>query len=231
MRTQHRSQARAGFTLIEMMVVIGIIILLVALISAAVFMMFGSQQGANTATGLKLISNKANTQWRNVSDLANKDNSAQATTWMANWTTNNPNQLPTAARAAYVQAMLAQAFPTTFSQALNPNNGLPAYPAYQTYLAGLGVTGSSSGTQSIEASVCLLMILTKGPYNTGSDPDSFGGANMMTVTAGGISAQGFVDGFQTPLAANRTSTGLVIQSAGADRTMNTADDLYSNNLP
>jgi prepilin-type N-terminal cleavage/methylation domain-containing protein len=215
MRRQTYSPVRAGFTLIELLVVIAIIALLVGLLSAAAFRLIGSQQYANTVTGLKTFNTKAATQWRAVTDDANKSSPA-----FDAWSSANAG-----GRQGYIQARQKQAFPTTFDEALNPGNGLAPWPAYKVYLNGLGIS-SSTGLQSIEGSVCLLMILTTGPFNSGSDADSFGQANVGTMTVGSVTAKGIIDGYQKPLAVTRTATGLVLASTIPDGTQ-----VISTNLP
>jgi prepilin-type N-terminal cleavage/methylation domain-containing protein len=214
MHRQYRPQARAGFTLLELLVVIAIIALLLTLVSAAALRLINTQQQANTVTGFKLCSNKVATQWQAVADQAFKDNSPAYDAWCsANGGIN---------RQGYVTAKLKQAFPTTFYQALNPGPGLSPWPAYQTYLNG--VTANPT-PQSYEGSVCLLMILSMGPGNTGTSADALGAANVRNVSG---NLQGIVDGFQNPVqfAWNPAGNGVVISTTLPDGTT-----LNSNNLP
>jgi Tfp pilus assembly protein PilE len=234
MRRHDHSPVRPSFTLVELLVVLGIIILLASLTSGAVLKLIGVQQRYNSLTGLKMMLAKANTQWQNVYEKAQNDNSVQESNWIQSWQTANPGQLPTAARAAYVQTMQVQAFPVTFNEALNPDptyGVIQPWPAYKTYLNNLGITGSTAATQPIEASVCLLMALTMGPYNTASSTDSFGSAYLKPLTVGNGTAQAVIDGWGTPLGVSRGTSGLVITSAGPDRILGTGDDIASNNLP
>ncbi len=217
--------------------VLFIITILLALTSGAVLEAHRHSAGrANTITGLGMMDAKAKTQWQNVSEKAFSDNSQQASSYIQNWSNTNPGQLPTAARTAYVQAMLVQAFPVSFKEALTPDSTgvIQPWPAYQTFLNKQGITAANvtATPGPNEASVCLLMALTIGPYNTGVSSDSFGSANVNVVPLStGGTAKAVVDGFGTPVAVSRGATGLVIQSAGQDRVMGNQDDLFSNKLP
>jgi prepilin-type N-terminal cleavage/methylation domain-containing protein len=239
------SRVRPGFTALELLVVLAIITILIALTSAAVLKFINLQQRYNTVTALNLMQTKANTQWQNVTDKAMSDNSLQENNWVQNWQNNNPGQPPTLARALYVQTLQVQAFPVTFKEALTPDptGVIPAWPAYQAFLNNLGITAatvSATPAGPNEASVCLLMALTIGPYNTGATAESFGSAyvtNLLVATtklpppADKVFAQGIIDGWGTPVGLNRGTSNLTITSAGQDRILGTPDDIASNALP
>jgi prepilin-type N-terminal cleavage/methylation domain-containing protein len=257
MRTYTVSRhGRPSFTLIELLVVLAIITLLVALTSAAVMKFIGLQQSNNTYTGLKMLKLKSDTQWQAVTEKASADPSVQASNWIQYWMSNNAGQLPTAARAAYVQVLQTQAFPQNFYEALNPDPNTPAasgvqiaaWSAYVNFLQSLGVTAATVQPPNQvppgpnEGAICLIMALTIGPNNSGATVDSFGSANVAKIPIAPNSkvlADGAIDGWGTPLGVQRNATNpatnmvvpsLTLTSAGPDRTLNTADDIVTYNL-
>jgi len=142
-------------------------------------------------------------------------------------------------RKQYVALRQRQAFPASFAEAFWPHSSLKpaspqktapfAWPAYVAYLAELGITpdqeatGASWGTipQDVQAAVCVLMIIQKGPKNTGTTGDELGSAvGQLPLTPLQGTARGVVDAWKHPVLFTRRYQGkdatLALVSCGPD---------------
>jgi type II secretory pathway pseudopilin PulG len=189
---------RGGFTLVELMIVITIIIALMALTASAIFKYLGSQQSSNTQSTLDRTQSQLGRAWSKVKDDAR--NAAMSETpyiptgsglpykgettvgqWIQTYLASNatnpsdPN-VTKRKRVIYIKLRLRQAFPMNFNEAVNPAP-LPPLQGYVQYLKNLGISGSSTSTAPYESSACLLMALQRGAGGAGINPSE--------LTAGG----------------------------------------------
>lgn len=187
--TRSRIARRGGFTLIELMIVITIIVALMALMASAVLKFIQVQQESNTQSTLDRTQSQLGRAWSKVKDAAYKEPIPPT---VALWLQSSPSPATSLAgsdanatgrmRVLYVKLKMRQAFPMNFNEVFNI--GVPAgypllpLPAYATYLAKLGIGGSTAATAPYESSACLLMALQRGVSGAGIDPSQLmsGGA-------------------------------------------------------
>jgi len=201
---------------------------------------------------------KAVTDGAHKDSLSAPVNNAYATTALTKG--GGTNLADEKTRKAYVGLRQVQAFPTNFNEAFwpdttfkpnSPQQTAPyAWSGYVAYLAELGVypdnelqagakntatwnKGATAIPLDVQASVCLLMIMQKGPKNTGVTDDSLGSAaNQVTLPTGFNPARGILDAWQKPVVFTRPAPGAMafsLRSAGKDQTLNTADDVVVSN--
>lgn len=209
--------ARRGFTLVELMIVVGIVILLVAMATAAI--MKFRDTGPYIATQMNLSKIKAafDTQWKAVRDQAQKEpiDSTLAGLLVPGATSGTNLEV----RKKYVEARLRVAFPTSFSEAMNPNSAaLMAYPTLKAYSGYTGYLNSFfppnptvADSPEKQQAICLMMILQRGPMNTGITPDQLGtsGALRLTLKVNGVDKEDFgcVDAWGRPVRFTRDGNG------------------------
>jgi prepilin-type N-terminal cleavage/methylation domain-containing protein len=235
---------RRAFTLIELLVVLAIISLLVALTTAGIMKFMDTGPQSATRVQLRSLISKLDAQWKAVRDEAQREPIPDLTFNTIKASLTAPNNTGADVRKAYVNAKLVQAFPQSMAEALKPDgtrNAILAYSPYVNYLKELGIDPvgpppvppvTRANATAEERAICLLMILERGPHNTGVTADSFGAGGTTTLTfndaqspARPHSGRGLVDGWVRPLIFSRSSVpatagnatqGLTIVSAGRD---------------
>lgn len=216
-------RARRGFTLVEMMFAIAIILVLVALTVAAIYKFRDTGPASATATNIGKIKGPFDAQWREVRDAAMKERLPDG------WTGSFSD--PTT-RQKYVAARLAQVFPMTYREALSPQSPLQAIPAYQKYLASLNINANSTDSAPVQQAVCLLMALQLGPSNGGVNPDNLGTTMVTKIDLSNqTKAFAILDGWGKPLLFSRdlNGKGPAIYCLGPDNKLGTDDDISSLN--
>jgi type II secretory pathway pseudopilin PulG len=225
---------RGGFTLIELMIVITIIIALMALTASAIFKLLGTQQSANTQSFLDRTQSQLGKAWGTVSRQAHGEViptaiASSIQTSLAGTDANATGRV----RAIYVKLKQRQTFPMNFDEALNlatPRTGnlqspVPALPAYVNYLTSLGITGSTGDPR--ESSACLLMALQRGVSGAGINPSDLtsGGATGSYMTPNGGNLPYLTDAWGRPIFFTRVPTGCpVLNPNGSQPGINDPSD-------
>jgi prepilin-type N-terminal cleavage/methylation domain-containing protein len=197
--------ARAGFTLIEILVVLTIIGVLAALSAGVVLRYIEVQKSSNTRTALDKLGTALRSQWDVVAEKASReDRTPFLTSYVQPIAGNDPGRQ----KVVYIKLRLVQAFPMTFDEVLKPAPlMLPPLKVYQQQLQTLGITGSSAATARFESSALLLMALQVGVSGQKFNPEDFGANAFPSFRAGNGNLQALVDGWGSPLAFFRWPTG------------------------
>src|SRR5437660_1405276 len=104
---------RAGFTLVELMVVIAIIGVIIALTTAAAMQVVSYQRSSTTNGTIQTVNSELQKQWAAVIALADKDALPPVVISMAG---GNERR----ARVIWKKLRLKEAFPMNFKEALTP---------------------------------------------------------------------------------------------------------------
>jgi prepilin-type N-terminal cleavage/methylation domain-containing protein len=227
-RATKRTVRRAGFTMVEMLVVVLIITILLSLSTAGVLALIGSQQTSNTKSELTRLQGEIEKEWNAAAHKfqtealpppagSSQYNAYQVLLQMANNApTNNLTDVTARARVLWVKMRLMQTFPQTFSEAWRPGGLFPALPYYTNQLTALGYSTtsppSSTTVQPFESSVCLLWALQRGESNVGVKVEDLGIASSIRdfnapAPAAGTTAKGLVDAWGQPITFCRWPTG------------------------
>jgi prepilin-type N-terminal cleavage/methylation domain-containing protein len=235
-RTTKRSARRAGFTMIEMLVVVTIIAILLSLTTAAVLKLIPAQQSFNTKTALTRFDSDLQRAYRAAADkfrhepIPNQGSALYNAYQIVYSTAGNDHAR---AQVIWTKLRLKQTFPNNFSEALNPTP-LPALSYYQTKLNALGYTTANTisppyQTQPWESSVCLLWALQRGEDGPALKESDFGTGSLkdfpVTVNPG-QTVKGLVDDWGTPLAFCRWPVNSTVVNPGGAQSgdKNDSDD-------
>lgn len=187
---------RAGFTLLELVVVIAIIAILVAISTAAVGKFIAVQQTSNTETTIRKVYARLMAQYESVVKSAREEDMAKTVGGStAQVFLDMAGGDGRRARAIYVKARLKQEFPITFAEALSPS----PLTAKQSYTNAF--TGKTGGSH--ESSACLLEALKLGRRGNTLAADDFGSISVQSV----LGVDVLVDSWGTPLQFYRWPTG------------------------
>jgi hypothetical protein len=149
------------------------------------------------------------TQWKTVGDKANQEAIADPTGPTGVIYNMAGNGDPARMRVIWIKMRLRQAFPQTFTEALNPAP-LPALAGYQAYLKSVGIAGSTPQTQPYESGACLLMALQRGPGGGGVNPEDLKFTSDQPNANGTATYKVLMDSWGSPLTFCRWPTGHVI---------------------
>jgi prepilin-type N-terminal cleavage/methylation domain-containing protein len=173
--TSGRRPRRAGFTLMELLVVIALIAILMALALGGTFQVIETQRQSNTENALRAIDKVLQQQWMKVIEEARGEQPSHAVKVMAG---NDPRR----AQVLWVQLRLIEAFPENFAEIQNPTvyqnytvTNTPFIPVNQrknngTYLKKLQ-TRKGTTSPATENIACLFMALdiNRGGVRLSSD--------------------------------------------------------------
>lgn len=230
-KVRRLADRRAGFTMVEILVVISIMAVLMALTASAVMRMTGVQQENNTNTTLRYLSSLLDKQWKIVVDQSMNPNSKTdpptnvtavtaviPATIVGTPATDQEAQaeVDKRSRIIYTKLKLRQEFPMNFWEVLNPAP-MGGNPIYQKTLNDAGITAPTLGNGNAapnkwESAVCLWMALKQSRSGIALNMDDLGPAALVDVrdplygaVRPGLKA--FVDGFGEPLHFYRWPTG------------------------
>lgn len=197
-----RTARRGGFSLVELLVVIGIIGLLVALVASGVQVVRQTQMGKATEMTLTKLQQGLNGQWRAELDAirsleAYKNPPAALVTWAGD---------ADRARSLVMLAEMRVRFPQTFAEATTPtriestanNKTVLLYEAQP--LKVFSRAAGNSGAATDEAAALLFLTLTEKSVRGWSFPaDDTTSSNQMDRAVGGRQFRVFKDAYGSPI--------------------------------
>jgi prepilin-type N-terminal cleavage/methylation domain-containing protein len=216
------SESRPGFSLIEMMVVMTIIVVLAAIATGVYFKFIDVQQGNNTNTQLNKVHSILLQRMKTENDLIKSEIKAGKANALLPLTNNDPR----VAEVLYAKLRMRQAFPMNFAEALNLKLPLGTttvqspLPPISTYVNRLkewkvfnppypAAVPNDATDPYVESAACLLLALQRGTSGGGVDTEDLGGAATADLTykyvdtgsgaAVTTTVKGLVDGFGSPL--------------------------------
>jgi prepilin-type N-terminal cleavage/methylation domain-containing protein len=176
---------RPAFTMVELLVVLGIMAVLLALASVAVVKTLATMQGQATDSTLQKVASELNKQLKIVTEQAlYKESIPPNVVTLAGGDTRR-------ARVIWLKLRLIQEFPTTYAEAhspipsalLQPNGplALTDLPPKNIFNKNLPVAANNPATES---SACLLLSLTSGRGGMRWDAENTLGAGSVLDTDG-----------------------------------------------
>jgi prepilin-type N-terminal cleavage/methylation domain-containing protein len=203
-----RKERRAGFTLVELLVVIAIIAILASLAAWGVFAMIGTGQKRNTEATIRTLKKLLDDRYKDVIADAAKEEPSNAAMAMANGDLAR-------ARVIWKKVRLMEAFPQRYSDVQTPtvlNNLILPDRKYKPHFAKYakelqGKPGGGAG----ESSACLLLSLkTLGSDGMVAIQDQL---NYAVGDTDGDGVPEFIDNFGKPLVFTRFAQGGNVQAA------------------
>ncbi len=224
-----RLHRRGAFTLLELIVVLGIIILLMGLTISAVFRLRASQMEKNTNTHLLKIHKALEQQYSAAVDRIKKENPPAAVvvaTKNADGTGDNLR-----AKAFHLEMRLRQEFPQKFEEVfttppplVDPSGGSAyVYTPKSAFKTAIGnplqnpanvypdpVDGTGNTIQEAQAAALLVLILSQGQGGTATNPESIAPTKLINFPQNGqnqppVSLRVFVDEWGTPISFRRVA--------------------------
>jgi prepilin-type N-terminal cleavage/methylation domain-containing protein len=192
--THRATRPRAGFTLVEMLVVVLILAVLAGLTGAGIMNWIDSSRRGATETTIASVHKTLMQQMQAVRKKAETEPVPASVLSLAEGDHAR-------ARVIWTKLRLRQEFPVTYQEALQPHVGTPTLqipaadlPPIRGYVRALSGKTPNARTES---SVCLLLALQQDRGGTALSADSLG--NAVTDTDGD-GLKEIVDAWGTPLA-------------------------------
>lgn len=188
--------ARGGFTLIELIVVLSIILILTGLVAGGIYKVVESQKVAATEGMLIKIDNALETQWRRVVKQAS-DTPIQTIESRAPLLATLGNNSPQVVRVLWVKVRLHQEFPEALNQV-----DAGAKPGYAERIGTIPTADPADIDAAARQSAALLYMAVTQSRGGGQsfDPDaSFGNRGVEEITIDGQAYKVFVDLWGTPI--------------------------------
>lgn len=237
-----RACRRLGFTLIEMLVVITILVVLGGLTVVVVTAVYKGQAGVATDATIHKTLSELDRQWKAAIDNAKDEfraNRAPAAL------SSNYGTDPDLARRIYIRLRLEQEFPQSIAEATTG----PQYPPLPAAaLVTLGpkksytnqLAGQNPGSPQAESSACLIVALGEGRRGTLTNLEEALGPSVFKFlpnVGAGKDSKVLMDTWGKAIAFRRIPTGKnnvdwlpEIYSAGMDKQYGTGDDVTSQSL-
>lgn len=199
---------RTGFTLLELIVVLGIIALLAALSAGAVMRYRQTSMEKDTTIQMRKIQIGLDQQWKAARDIIQKEVVPDAVVEA----TTNTNGVPdmARARALHMKLRLRQEFPQSYVEARTgvlvkgPITGISYfYPPKSTYMHEIGQTGSYVSRPGYEGAALLMLILKQGRGGAAFEAGSIG--NVKSETVEDRTQPIFVDAWGRPIVFRRAA--------------------------
>jgi prepilin-type N-terminal cleavage/methylation domain-containing protein len=198
------SGRRAGFTLIELVVVLLIILVLTSMVASAVFQVINTQRKSNTEQTIQQVSTALKQQWGVVIKLADNEPIPQSVLNMA----AGDSYAAQRARVIWKKLRLKQEFPTTYIEGRTPylnndgtvNGFITPTDLPGKYATALTSAGVSTGSQA-ESSVCLVLALSRSRGGVTFKPEVLGPGVMVDPNNNNLPL--INDAWGNPIAFNR----------------------------
>jgi prepilin-type N-terminal cleavage/methylation domain-containing protein len=192
-----KPRVRGGFTMLELLIVIGILGILFALGAAAVATARDKAKASNTETLIRKVNRILERQWRAAID------DAMSKPIPLNYVTNAANDKDRA-RAIWIKAWLRWEFPANFLEATNQPQMPFGFSPKAEYSSVLPTTGG----QAFESSACLYLALkAQNRRGVAVDDEAFSRTEVASSLVNGTPVEYLVDGWGRPLTFYRWAIG------------------------
>jgi prepilin-type N-terminal cleavage/methylation domain-containing protein len=208
-------RAAAGFTLLELLIVMSIIALLAALVAGATVLYIGQQRESNTKTTIAKVYRELRSQWDQVISDAKADilaSKVPADVVSLAGPASDGGARAERANVIYIKLKLRQQFPMNYTEIMNPtfagiSSAEFAPPQeYQDALKKYPAVRLSSPPTPAESGACLLIALTTKARGGKLLPaDTFFSSQEIADT-NGDGAPELIDGWGNPLVFYRWPT-------------------------
>lgn len=169
---------RAGFSFIELLIVIGLIVVLAALTISATQRVVGSQRISNTEKTVQKVATGLQKQFNVVVEQARHETIPPAALAVLTPLAGTDAEAPRRARVLWIKLRVKGEFPMTFEEIRNPAPGLPALLPHlqvRAYVAGIiGVPATPDPAiwpAEAQASACLYLALKRERKGERFNPD------------------------------------------------------------